>query len=238
MQSSLRFAALIVLGTTAVASQAVVVMDQIGSDPTNLTGDVFISQRFETGTSATPFSAAALDDFSVTASQLSLTQVQAFVIGFPGASSFQGFNNIQNWEVDIYNSVAAGASNLTGNVASQVVAPGGVTLNTGYASSIQNSALLTIPVSITLPSAGTYWVSVIGRMDSQFGQIGVGSSTSGTPGGNNGFIVNPGGGFGLTNNQQNEQVNFAYRVTAVPEPASMAALALGAAALLRRRRKA
>jgi len=223
---------------------AAVVMDQIGTSQSDLdlsveTGNTFTSQRFESTMNS--FDIGAIDDFTVNASQLNVTQVQAVFQGFSNLGPFTGFNNVSNWAVEIYTSVSAAAGNLNGFRRADL-APGVVTLNTGYAPGLANSALVTLPVNLVLPSAGTYWIGVIATMPSTNGQVGVHNSlyAAGFPNGLNGMLVNPNGGFQMTNNQQasDPPSNFAYRVTAVPEPASMAALALGAAALIRRRRKA
>jgi hypothetical protein len=216
-------------------SQAVVVMDQIGSNGADLNQTGYAAQRFEA--SFSQYDIAAIDDFTL-GSASTLTQVEAGMIGYNG---FTSFSSIQSYSVEIYSSIAAGAGNLTGNAGSQTVATGSVNVNTAYIGTAL-SALVTIPVNISL-AAGTYWIGVVARNDfATAGQTAILGSAyaNANPGGLNAWQVNPGGGFGFGTSQAIANTNLAYRVnaTAVPEPASMIALASGAVALLRRRKKA
>jgi len=241
MKGYLKFSAIVGAAGIFACSQAVVFMDQIGSDPTQFNGSAN-SQRYEASNSG--FDIAALDDF-VVAGASTITQIEA-VVG-QGGTNFNSaqYANIQNWSVEVYSSVAAAGSNLNGNIAHVVVAPGSVTVNQSYTSAISFGALATIPVSISLPTAGTYYIAVVPRLDATANlyQIGIGETTMAapSPGGNNAFQANPNQGFqqGTTFAIQGN-VNLAYRLTGtpVPEPGTIAALSLGAAAFLRRRKKA
>ena len=70
-----------------------------------------------------------------------------------------------------------------------------------------------------------------------YGQTFIESAPGGNPGGSNAQGINPGNGFSL-GTQIATTNNAAILITGnpVPEPSSMAALAIGALALIRRRR--
>jgi hypothetical protein len=211
-----RFFSAVAFAAVVGSAQAVVVMDHIGGNPLDMTGTINASQDFETANNA--FDVAVLDDFTLGSASI-LTSVEAFMGGWNG---FTSFNNVLNYRVEIYSSIASAGTNLTGNAGSQIVAPGA------------------IPVNINL-AAGTYWVAVIGQMNfTGGGQMGVAVSNfaGANPGGANGAQANPGGGFGFGPTQP-LPTNAAYRINAnpVPEPGTMIALGLGASALLARRRR-
>lgn len=205
-----------------------------------MTGTASASQDFEAANNA--FDVAAIDDFTIGGAE-NIVSVQAVFLGFNG---FNSYNNITNYRVEFYTSTASGAANLTGNAGSQIVAPGGVTVNTSFDASSTLVALVTIPVNITLASAGTYWVGVVPVLDFANGQSGLMQSNfgAGFPNGINAVHVNPGGGFAFPGNQTpiltgGTGVNLAYRVTAapVPEPMTLSVFALALGALAARRRK-
>lgn len=228
-----RFISALAFAAVVGSAQAVVVMDHIGGNPLDMTGTINASQDFETANNA--FDVAVLDDFTLGSASI-LTSVEAFMGGWNG---FTSFNNVLNYRVEIYSSIAAAGTNLTGNAGSQTVAPGSVTVNTAY-TTLAATGLITIPVNINL-AAGTYWVAVIGQMNfTGGGQMGVAVSNfaGANPGGSNAAQANPGGGFAFGPTQPLPS-NAAYRINAnpVPEPGTMIALGLGASALLARRRR-
>lgn len=221
----------------ASLAQAVVFMDQIGNDPADLPGNVFTSQRFQPGSQA--FDIASIDDFTVVSPQ-TVRSVQAFVAGFGQAFSFA---NVQSWSVELYSSAQAAAGNLVGDIGHMELTSGFL-LDLSYAPDVPHSALLSLPIEIQLPAAGTYFVGVIAMLDSTVGQVGVASSDflSSPSGLNNALRANPGGGFGqgplFAASIDGFGVNLAYRVssTPVPEPATVLGIVAGIGCLLRRRR--
>jgi hypothetical protein len=214
-------ALLAVCGTAPVSAS--VIIDQLGNFDTG-----FASQRFEA--SFTQFDVGVLDDFSL-AGATTITSVSAGILGYNGLSNF---GNIQSYSVEIYSSLAAAGANLIGDAGHAVIAPGSVTLtNPGY--SYQPSALVVIPVSISL-AAGNYWLAVIPRVDfNGNGQSGIGGYGEG-----NATQANPNGGFGQGTTFSTGRVA-AYRIDgtgAVPEPASWMLMVVGfglAGASMRRR---
>ncbi len=201
--------------------------------------NIFASQDFEASFNANDIN--FIDNFTVTASQTLVTRVEAMMAGFAGFTSSAQWATVTGFRVEFYTSVAAGAANLTGNAGTQLVSAGGATLvDPGWAANNGTTRRVVLPVNVTLPGPGTYWVGVMGVMNAgaNLNQIGVANNTV-VAGGNNAFFVNPGGGFSLPGNNQNMATNAGYLVeaTAVPEPGTMIALGLGASALLARRRR-
>lgn len=200
------------------AANADLIMDQIGSASNMVLGDPNTSQIFEPMYAAS--SVAVLDNFSITNGPTTLTEVDAATLGFAGFSS-ASYGHITAWDVEIYSSISAGVQSLTGDVASFTVAPSSVTLTTPFTSEAY-SALVEVPVNVTLGN-GTYYVAVIAALNvAQSEEIGVYESRTGTPGDSNAYQVNPGGGLGLPGNEDALGVNAAYRIigtpAAVPEP--------------------
>mgnify|MGYP000271128058 CR=1 FL=1 len=228
MNNFSKFATFAMLAAMAVSAQAQI--DQITGQTTGPNG--FASQDFEAAFNQ--YDIAALDDFSIAGPRI-VTMLEADTIGWNG---FANYANIRNYRVEIYTSIAAAAANLNGTYR-QVVARGLAT-DPGAAS----QGRVSVPVNIVIPNAGTYWVALMAEVDfGTSGQFGIMQSTGGTPGGANAWQANPGGGFGQGTSFQimlgGAPQNLAYRMTSqpVPEPATMAALGLGAAALIRRRRR-
>ncbi|HEX3818383.1 MAG TPA: hypothetical protein VHW03_08840 [Chthoniobacterales bacterium] len=99
-------------------SQAGVIMDQIGSDPTVFNGAVAdSSQQFEA--SFNTYDVAVIDDFNAAAGMLNINNVQALFQG--GNVGFVSFANAQGYYVQVYSSIAAAAANETGDIASTFV---------------------------------------------------------------------------------------------------------------------
>jgi hypothetical protein len=215
----------------------VTILDQIGPDPSYVQGNsAFTDQVF--GAPHNADNIAVIDNFSITQSGTRLAEVDAAVLGF---GAFSSYSQVSGLRVEIYSSVAAAASSLTGDVADLTITKADVSLTTPYGTDA-NSALAQIAVDVTL-NAGTYYLAVIPILnysDTGGAEIGVYSSTY--AGDSNAYQVNPGGGFGFTNNEQALGVNAAYRIlarpAAVPEPSTAVLLPIGLAlAALRLRRQ-
>lgn len=230
-----KLAVLCLAAAVSSFASAVVIMDHIGANPADVSAtSTGASQDFETSLDA--YDIGVLDNFNTTA-QTTITSVDAFMGGWNG---FTSFTNIQFYRVEIFSSVAAAASSLTGDVGSATVGAGSAIVNTAYTGEAA-SALVTLPVSIVVPTAGTYFVSVMARMDfTPNGQVGIRASNYGGafPGGTDAMQANPGGGFGAGTSFAWPNMA-AYRIegSVVPEPTTMAGLGLALVALARRRRK-
>lgn len=226
-----KLALVLMLTAVSAVSAQVTLLDQIGT-PTNYLGNVYASQEFEAGFAG--YNISTIDNFTVPAGgALQLNTVEAIIGFWNGTASF---TNIQNYRVEIYSSIQAAAANLTGNVAHYVAATYQSIVRPWGAGTFGEGkiTLNVLPGNIVL-NPGTYYIGVVPRMDfTGIGQVGVGATNLGD---NNAWQANPGGAFGFPgNNQQiSPATNAGYKITAVPEPASLALVALGALVLVRRR---
>ncbi len=222
----------VLLGAAFTVHGDTVIMDQIGQDPSVFVqhyGPPTETYLGDGGYPGFPLpTEEGVDDFQAPASLLTLTNVSVVMVG---GSSSNGPVDAQGWEVNIYSSLAALQSSFAGDVA-HVVLPASAATLTGSLNNPYNtdaySALVSLPVQITLPAAGKYYVGVIPEMRFLPASMNY-YSTSNVPGffpaGSNAYeestfngLSGPGG-------------DLPYRVTATPEP-SAAALIFAAAGIL------
>ncbi len=219
------------------SSQAAVVLNQIG--------DVN-AYAFEAAPGPSPsqiftdfsgYDTMVLEDFTVLSSELQLTQVSAL---FRAQGGFVAFQGVQGYSLNVFSSSALAATSLTGDVASLMV-------NAGTGASVHEVVggggeygLVSLAVNVPLPSAGTYWIGIspvsAHSVTGQFLLQNSGATGAVTPGNANAKLANPGGQLGL-GTLSSTNLDYAYAVTAVPEPhvAALPVLA-GLGWLLRRRR--
>jgi hypothetical protein len=220
-------------------------MDQIGD------GSTISDAEGSTIWTGTPqYNTAVVDDF-ITTSAVQLSEVDVLGENYDG--NIPGASTI-GLEVNIYSSLAAAASNLTGNIGSIYVAKSGFTVDTSFVPPnhvTSTPVLISIPISLSLPSAGTYFVGVsVVVADSAiedgpelFGVLMEPTATVDNPGGENAFFINPSKAYiPGTNGTLPLYEDAAYRIidtAVVPEPATYAAFAgiaaLGFVALRRRK---
>ncbi len=152
-----------VLGTPSSA-HAAVVLDQIGAPSSYPRGNGSVYGS-KSGHFVEPqynfFSTAVVDDFMVTDPTRDLTNVSAAI--FAQGGTFTTFGAIPGWEVAIYSSLSAAQSSLTGDVADVYVPASDATLTTGFSNNGDNNALVSLPINIELPAAGTYYLSILSR---------------------------------------------------------------------------
>jgi hypothetical protein len=100
--------------------------------------------------------------------------------------------------------------------------------------------LVNLVVNFALPAAGTYWVGVTPKSsvpEDNFFLLNNGDTGAVTPGNANAQLANPGLGFGV-GPLSSLNVDAAYAVTVVPEPAAITLWIIGSCGLLCRRRRA
>lgn len=199
------------------ACEAATVLNQIGDAN---------SYSFETLPAPTPsqiftdfpdFDCTVIEEFTVTSSQLRITQVSAL---FQALGGFSAFQDVQGYFLNFYDDPALAAASLTGNVASLTLAAGSGASVTQVVdgSGAHEYGLVNLDLDVALPSAGKYWVGVSPIASSSVaGQFLVQTSNSTQPQTADARFANPAQGFGngallLLGN------HYAYSVTAVPEP--------------------
>ena len=239
----LSIAALIVAGSSLAALSGAQLINQ--NDAAGLWETpplAYTSQNFDAAFSS--FSTIAVDDFTTTQGY-SLTSFSFGLSMFGNASATEA--GVTGFHVEIFKNTGNPVVSLTGDQAeinfNNLILGTGPGVNVslvGYAGYAQGyEVTLTLP-AVQLP-AGSYWIGVLA--DNNFnlnGQTGIMGSTQATINPLNAWQVNPGGGFGFTNNESNTNPlsNLSYTLvgTPAPEPVSLAFLGLGAVGLLARRR--
>ncbi len=240
MRIYLHPAAMLVLAITASVglSDGAFVLDQIGSvydyDPGAGPGST-PSQVF---TDFPDFSCMVLEDFTVTADELQITSVSAL---FRAQGGFAGFQQVDGYSLSIFSDPALAATGLSGDVANLLVVAGSGVLELVDDSTQFEYGLVSLDVSIFLPAAGQYWFGVspvsASSVSGQFFLQNSGAS-GGIPGNQDARFANPGDGFGLGSFSTSD-LDYAYSVTAVPEPVTATlALLSGCGWLFRRGRSA
>ncbi len=229
MKSITKLSALALIIGASVASQAQLI-DQISGQTLGPNG--YASQEFEPANAA--FFINAIDDFNIT-QQYNVTGIDVGALLY-NLSAGASWSSVTGYRIEFYSSVAAAVSgNLVGDLGSRTATsfsnPGGT-----------SPAVINISFASLTLNPGTIYVGVMAKMPfTGGGQFGVQESTGGTPGGGNGWQVNPAGGFGAGTSFQPTagSKNMAYRLIGqpVPEPGTFIAIGLGVAGLVAARRR-
>jgi hypothetical protein len=180
------------------------------------------------------YDTAVLEDFTVSASDLKITNISAL---FRAQGGFVQFQNVQGYALNFFSQSALAANSLTGDVASLLVLSGSGASVTQIHGGGGEYGMVSLGVNVSLPAAGTYWVGVSPvSANSVTGQFLLLNSGATSPGNMNAKLANPGEGFGL-GALSLLNLDYAYSVTAVPEPAASSLLILGGFAWLCRHRR-
>jgi hypothetical protein len=213
-----------VLTLAASSGRAVTIFDQLGAN--NSTNN-FTSQDFEAGFDQ--FDGIVLDDFGMTADY----RLTKFSFGAQTSTP----ELVSGYTVNIY-SLASGPStnSLVGDVASIFVTPA---MATQHFSGIEGVIELDLSSANVLLPAGNYFIGVMSALE--YGTDGnqIYNLYGNSPfNGEEPRYINPANGFALGANSSigRESMNYKLEGTAVPEPATLGTLILGAGAMLRRRR--
>jgi hypothetical protein len=217
-------------------SQAAVVFNQIG-DPAlydfALLPPPTPSQIFSDFPAS---NCTVLEDFTVTATQLRITQVSVLLRAQGGFISFQ---DVQGYRLNFFSDVNLAATSLVGDAGSIDISPGAAVSVTQVIDPGGNHeyGLVVLNVDVPLPSAGNYWVGVSPIAASTVaGQFFVQTTTHGTSGSANARLANPGEGLGA-GTLSTPGNHYTYSVTAVPEPATLAFWIIGSCCWLSRRQR-
>ncbi len=226
-------------GVSASASAQFVLMDQIGPNSSFTEGQpARANQEFEAANAA--FHVAMIDDFFVGPNGATILTAEAVMTGFGLPTGVtNNFDRVTGWRLDIYSSPTAAATNFAGDVASVAVPAASAVLTIPFTTSAASGhVLIDVSAANINLGAGQYWMALIPQMAfAGNGQLGVNDSTfGGTPGNLNSVQTNPGGGFAFPGGQVARDTNSAYRLTAVPTPATLALLGLAGLTAARRRR--
>lgn len=214
-----------------------------GAVVANQVGDL---ARYDFGSSAPPnasqiftdfagFDSMAVDDFTVTGPELRIMSVSGL---FEARAGFASFAAVSGYQVSIFSDSSMAGSSLLGDTASRLVPLGSATsiLQVGGG----DHGLVSLAVDIVLPKAGTYWLGIAPvsskAVTGQFFLQNGGADGPPGPGEANGVFSNPEEGYGIGPLTE-ANLDYAYLVTLVPEPATTGLLAIGVGGLLWRTRR-
>lgn len=217
---------------------AAVVLNQIGDVNTYL---------FDTAPGPTPsqiftdfpsYDCTVLEDFTLTGTELQITQVSVL---FRAQGGFISFQQIQSYYLNFFSDPGLAATTLTGNVASFEITPGaGATVTQVIdGTGTYEYGLVTLNVDIAMPSAGNYWVGVSPKTAVSAGQfllMNNGATGAVTPGNANGKLANPEQGFGGSS-LASTNLDYAFYINGIPEPATVTLWIIGGCGWLCRRRR-
>lgn len=197
------------------------VFDQIGTPGTYLLTTrpgPLPSQHF-TDPGFEGYSCMVLEDFTVVAGQVTINLVSALFLAHSGAANFAA---VDGYAVNIFSDPALAGASLAGDVASVFVPRDEVagldllTDGNGF-----EYGVVSLRMRLSLPGPGSYWLGVspvaaIG-VAGQFDLLANGATGPAAGGNDNSRFANPGAAFGVGTLVAGEG-NFAYAISAVPEP--------------------
>jgi hypothetical protein len=215
-------------GGSTLPGSAAVVLNQIGDANAYLYDALPGPTPSQIFTDFPSYDCTVLEDFTLTGTELRITQVSVL---FRAQGGFISFQQIQSYYLNFFSDPGLAATTLTGDVASFEITPGsGATVTQVIdGSGTYEYGLVSLNVDVAMPSAGNYWVGVSPKAPVSAGQFLVmnsGATGAVTTGNANGKLANPADGFGA-GTLTSTNLDYAYTVVIVPEPNAAALWLIG-----------
>lgn len=174
-----------------------------------------------------------IEDFTAIGDPPRISTVQLLLFAQTG---FVSFSKIDGYHINIYTSPTTAATGFQGDILSAFFPSSAASVTpVSDPASGDEYGLVSLPVELQLPAAGTFWIGISPQASYSTGgdfRLAAANSTGTTnsAGTANAIFTNPGGGFGIPGNSIQQDHAVAIAISVVPEPAAPALLLLAAGA--------